>query len=211
MWRKPTLLAVLMLLAAVTAWPQSGRPPLPPLGPPISDLDLANRLKDAALANTDYLATLELSLRGSGDLWSVMKKTNPQGLFVTVEISGALVKDIAKGKKPKVAEAISPGPLNIKARHSRPGKRLEERCEGELTVGFQQVIFLPYGGHEGYFSCEIIPRLLPDDVFAQWKESIAADKAQAYSDCASVHPRGSGEFWTCIDGAGITLPEVPVG
>lgn len=209
-----THLALLVLwtvlpLAAVAQGP-AGPPPLPP-GPGMSDLDMANRLNQAGLKQTDYLATLELSLRNSGDLWSIMKKTAPQGLFVTVEHDGALIKDIAKSKKPKVAEAVGPGVLNIKARYTRPGKRYEERCYGELSVGFQQVVFLPYGGEDGYFSCQVLPRLLPDEVFAEWKKGIAAEKTQSYSDCASVHPRGSGGFWTCIDAAGIVLPDVPVG
>ncbi len=205
------LLAALLTVLPAAARAQASRPPLPPAGPPISDLDMANRLRDAGLKNTDYIATLELSLRSSGDLWSVMHKTNPQGLFVTVEVDGQLIKDISKNKKPKVAEAVGPGALNVKARYTRPGKRIEERCYGELTLGFQQVVFLPYGGIEGYFSCEVIPRLLPDDLFEAWKSGIAEEKTQAYYDCASTNPRGSAGFWYCIDVAGIPLPEVPVG
>ncbi len=93
----------------------------------------------------------------------------------------------------------------------RPGKRIEQRCYGELAVGFQQVVFLPYGGKEGYFSCVIAPRILPDDVFEPWENGIAAEKKQAYNECASVQYRGSADFWHCIDIAGIPLPEVPVG
>ena len=211
MTKKSLLLVALCILLPATAWSQASRPPLGPVGPPISDLDLANRLKQAGLQNTEYIATLELSLKTSGDLWSVMEKNYPQGLFVTVEVNENLVKNVAKGKKPKVAEAIGSGPLNIKARFTRPGKRLEERCYGELSVGFQQVVFLPYGGDEGYFSCEIVPRLLPDDVFAEWKKNIAKDKTEAYFGCAGTHPRGSADFWRCIDDAGIALPDPPVG
>ncbi len=97
------LVTILTLLPAAV-WPQERRPPIGPAGPLISDLDLANRLYEVGLKNTAYLATLELSLKSSGDLWSVMKRSSPQGLVVTLEVNGKQVKDISKNSKFKVAE-----------------------------------------------------------------------------------------------------------
>lgn len=189
---------------------QEGAPPLGPAGPQISLIDLANRLYEVGLRNTEYLATLELSLRSSGDLWSVFHKSSPQGLFVTVEVEDKLIKDIAKNDKVKVAEVVGPGALEVKGRFVRPGKRVEYRCFGELTVGFQQVVFLPYGGNDGNFSCVVAPRLLPDEHYDAWVQGLPAESAQAFSDCSAVNARGSSGFWSCIDGAGIPLPDVPV-
>ena len=207
----PYLLMFAMALAAlpdaVLAQAPSGRPPLAPLGRPISDLDLENRLRDAHKRNQDGVATLELSYQSSGDLWSSMKKTNPQGLFVTVEVNGSHIKNIAKGKKPKIQEAVPAGVLDVKARLSRPGKRLETKCYTELTVGYHQVIFLPYGGETGYFSCHVLPRLLPDELVAEWKQGFDADQAQAFAACASTHARGGTGYWTCIESAGIPFPQ----
>ena len=205
------LLAALVLFVLPLALPeaarsQEGAGPLGPLGPPISDLDMANRLKDTELRDTEALATLELTYTTSGDLKSVMVKKNPQNLFVTLELDGEQLKDIARNKKPKVKEAVQPGQLTAKGRWSRPGKRLETFCEGQLEVGFQQVVFFPYGGEDGYFGCEILPRLLPDEEFTAWKEGLPSEQSQAYYECAGVHPRGSGDFWTCIDKSGIPFP-----
>ena len=200
-------LALAVLPGAVLAQAPSGPPPLPPLGRPISDLDLENRLRDAQERNRDGVATLELSYQSSGDLWSSMKKTNPQGLFVTIEVNGSHVKNIAKGKKPKIQEAVPTGVLDVKARLSRPGKRLETKCFAELTVGYHQVIFLPYGGEEGYFSCQVLPRLLPDELVAEWKEGFDDEQKQAFATCASTHARGGTAYWTCIESAGIPFPQ----
>ncbi|MCP4251589.1 MAG: hypothetical protein GY778_31515, partial [bacterium] len=86
--RAQVLLASALVLAVLpgSVLAQVSRPgPLGPVGPPISDLDLENRLQEAAKRNSDGVATLEFSYQSSGDLWSSMKKTNPQGLFVTIE------------------------------------------------------------------------------------------------------------------------------
>ncbi len=207
----PTLvsLALLLALAPGTLEAQSpgGPEPLGPLGRPISDLDLENRLRDAHKRNNASIGTLELSYRGSGDLWSSMKKASPQGLFVTVEVDGDQVKKIAKSEKPKVQEAVPTGVFDVKARLSRPGRRLVTECHTELDVGYFQVIFLPYGGRQGYFSCEILPRLLPDETIAEWRQGFDAGQTRAFSECASAQPRGSTGYWTCIEGAGIPLPQ----
>ena len=61
---KSVLLVMLLTFLPGAAWSQpAGRGPLPP-GPGISNLDMANRLYQVGLKNTDYLATLELSLKG---------------------------------------------------------------------------------------------------------------------------------------------------
>ena len=202
-----TCLFVVALLLPAAAWSQASRGPLPSLGPPTSDLDRANRLKDTDLRDIEALATLEILYRSSGDLMTRMVKKNPQNLFVTVELDGAQLKNISRNKKPKVQEAVSSGLLSAKGRWSRPGKRLEATCEKQLEVGFQQIVFLPYGGEKGFFSCEVLPRLLADERFDAWKGALVDDQAQAYHQCAGVHPRGSGNFWSCIETAGITFPE----
>ncbi len=201
-------LALLMLLVPGTLWAQASRPdPLGPVGAPISDIDLENRLREAHRRNADGIGTLELSYRGSGDLWSSMKKTNPQGLFVTIEVNGDQIKKIAKNQKPKVQEAVPTGVFDVTARLSRPGKRLVTECYTELKVGFFQVIFLPYGGREGYFSCQVLPRLLPDEMVAEWRDGFDDDQTAAFSECATAHHRGSTGYWSCIEGAGIALPQ----
>ena len=135
-----------------------------------------------------------------------MQKTNPQGLFFTLEVNGSQVKNVARGKKLKVAEAVEPGELRVLAKLSRPGKRLTTDCYAEMAVGFQQVIFLPYGGEEGYFSCHILPRLLPDEVVAEWKDGFEQQEKAAFRECAETLPRGSTAYWTCIESAGIPFP-----
>lgn len=200
------LLLVFVVFLPATARSQSSKPPLPALGPRISDLGLETRLNEAAERNSEAIATLEFSYLSSGDLRTVMKKTNPQGLFVTVEVNGSQVKNIARNKKLKVAEAVEAGRLRVKARWSRPGKRLETECQGETAVGFQQVIFLPYGGDEGYFSCQVLPRLLPDEVVAEWKDGFEQAETEAFRSCAETLPRGSTSYWTCIESAGIPFP-----
>ncbi len=201
-------LVLLLVLVPGTLLAQASRPgPLGPVGAALSDMGLEKRLNEAHKRNTDSIGTLELSYRGSGDLWSSMKKTNPQGLFVTIEVNGDQVKKIAKSQKPKVQEAVPLGVFDVKARLSRPGKRLVTECYTELKVGYFQVIFLPYGGRDAYFSCEVLPRLLPDEVVAEWRKGFDADQTQAFSECATTNPRGSTGYWTCIEGAGITLPQ----
>lgn len=210
--RKKSLLPVAVAIAAVSlslpdvARSQASPDPLGPSGPPISDLDLANRLKDTDARDTEAIATLELTYWTSGDLKSVMVKKNPQNLFVTLELDGEQLKDVARNKKPKLRENTQAGNLFAKGRWSRPGKRLEADCQGQLRVGFQQIIFFPYGGETGHFGCEVLTRLLPDEEFTAWKEGLPADQSEAYYQCAGVHPRGSGEFWTCIDESGIPFP-----
>ncbi len=200
---------VFVALTLATAEPtqsQDSRSPLGSLGPPISDLDMTNRMKDTELRDTEALATLELTYWNTGDLKSILVKKNPQNLFVTLELDGAQLKDIARNKKPKVKEAVKPGRLTAKGRWSRPGKRLETICEGQLQIGFQQVIFFPYGGEDGYFGCHVLPMLLPDEEFTAWKEALPSQQSEAYYQCAGVHPRGSGDFWNCIEESDIPLP-----
>ncbi len=210
---RTTSFSLLMLLAVLpvvtSAQPaRPGRPgALPALGPATSDLDRANRLRDTDSRDNSAIATMELTYWTSGDLKSVFVKHNPQNLFVTLEVDGAQLKELAKNKKPKVQEAVAPGALIAKGRWSRPGKRWETYCGGNLRVGFQQVVFLPYGGEDGYFGCEIMPRLLPDKVFNSWKDSLAGEQLTGYNDCAGVHPRGSSEFWSCIENSEIPFPE----
>jgi hypothetical protein len=135
-----------------------------------------------------------------------MKKTNPQGLFFTLEVDGTQVKNVARGKKLKVEEAVEHGELRVLAKLSRPGRRLTAVCKADMAVGFRQVIFLPYGGDEGYFSCHILPRLLPDELVAEWKEGFEQKEKEAFRDCAETLPRGSSSYWACIESAGIPLP-----
>ncbi|MEM7585661.1 MAG: hypothetical protein AAF560_19890 [Acidobacteriota bacterium] len=211
MTRTTSFLLLLLLVVPSAAWAQPGRPGSPgalgPLGPATSDLDRANRLRDTSLRDTSVLATMELSYRASGDLKTALIKHNPQNLFVTLEVDGEQLKKLAKNKKPKLQEAVPPGVLMAKGRWSRPGKRYETHCGGNLNVGFQKVIFFPYGGEEGFFGCEILPRLLPDKVFNGWKDNLEGEQLKGYNDCAGVHPRGSSEFWSCIENSEIPFPQ----
>ena len=65
--------------------------------------------------------------------------------------------------------------------------------------------YLPFGGID-MFSCHVEIRDLPEEVYTEWKAGFDADQTGAYGTCASQHPRGSAEFWTCIDSAGISFP-----
>ena len=151
-----TLLFVSLALNPIAAYSQASKPPLAPLGPRTSDLNMTTRLNEAAERNRDSIGTLLFSYLGSGDFRTVMKKTNPQGLFFTLEVDGTQVKNVARGKKLKVEEAVEHGELRVLAKLSRPGRRLSAVCKADMAVGFRQVIFLPYGGEEGYFSCHIL-------------------------------------------------------
>ncbi len=211
MMRTTSFLLLLLLVVPMAAWAQIPRPgakgEIGPLGPATSDLDRANRLRDTNSRDTSAIATMELTYWTSGDLKSVLVKHNPQNLFVTLEVDGEQIKELARNKKPKVQETVAPGALIAKGRWARPGKRWETYCGGNLRVGFHKVTFLPYGGEEGHFGCEITPRLLPDELFNSWKDALAGEQLTSYNDCAGVHPRGSSEFWSCIENSEVPFPQ----
>ena len=197
-------LSLFALLPAV-ALAQASPAPLPP-GAPISDIDRMMRDKDTnERFHSKTMVTLNLTYTSAGDLKSSLIKTEAHSLFMTVEVNGKQVKRIASSKKPKVQEAVEAGPIHVTGRWARPGIRRETKCKGELTVGFQQIVFLPYGGVDG-FSCHVEMRNLPEEVYEGWKAGFDADQTSAYGNCASRFPRGSAEFWSCIDGAGIPFP-----
>ncbi len=176
-------------------------------GAPISDLDRLTRERDTNKRFfSKTMATLHLTYQSSGDLKSSLLKKEGHSVFMTVEVDGDLIKGIAKNKKPKVQEAVRAGPIEVKGRWARPGTRLQTKCAGELTVGFQQIVFLPYGGTDG-FSCHVETRILPDAVYDAWKDGFDLEQTGAYGACATQHPRGSTEFWTCIDQAGMPFPQ----
>ncbi len=199
------LLCTLLALMPAVAFGQAARGELA-TGARISDLDRMTRDRDAnERFFSKTMATLNLTYQSSGDLRSSLIKTELHSLFMTVEVNGELVKGIAKSKKPKVQEAIKAGPLNVKGRWARPGTRRETECMGELTVGFQQIAFLPYGGDDG-FSCHVEVRILPKEVYEEWRATFDSEQVGAYVNCVTEHTRGSTEFWNCIDSAGIPFP-----
>lgn len=205
--RKSWLTCILSALVPAVALAQASPPPLPPIGDPISDIDRMTRERDANKRFfTKTMATLHLTYNGSGDLRTQLIKTELQSLFMTVQVDGKQIKGIAKNEKPKVQEAVDAGPLRVKGRWSRPGTRRETECRGELVVGFQQVVFLPYGGEHG-FSCAIEMRNLPEEVYEEWKAGLDADQSAAYYDCTTRHARGSADFWGCVDAAGVPFPQ----
>ncbi len=203
---KNLLLCALLILVPAVAFAQASPAPLGSIGGPISDMDRMMREKDT---NERFfnkaMVTLNLSYNGSGDLRSSLIKHEGHSVFTTLQVNGKHIKGIAKSKKPKIQEAVAAGPLNVTGRWARPGTRLATKCIGELTVGFQQIIFLPFGGIDD-FSCHVQIRILPEEVYSEWKAAFDPDQSGAYSQCASKHPRGSTEFWSCIDGAGIPFP-----
>ncbi len=203
---KNLLLWIVLILVPAVALAQASPAPLNPLGGPISDMDRMMREKET---NERFfnkaMVTLNLSYNSAGDLRSSLIKHEGHSVFVTLQINDKLIKGIAKSKKPKVQEAVAPGPINATGRWARPGTRRNTKCTGELTVGFHHVVFLPYGDIDG-FSCHVEMRNLPEEVYTEWKAGFDADQTGAYGQCASQHPRGSAEFWTCIDGAGIPFP-----
>ncbi len=197
--------ALSALVPAVTLAQASPEPAS--AGPPISSIDRLTRDRDTKkqfFSNT--MVTLNLTYKSSGDLRSSLIKTEAHNLFMTVEVNGQQIKGIAKSKKPKVQEAVKAGPMNVKGRWARPGTRLETKCSGELTVGFQQIAFLPYGGKDG-FSCYVEKRTLAEEVYEEWKAAFDPEQKGAHGNCATQHARGSTEFWSCIEGAGIPFPE----
>ena len=198
-------LCTLSMLVPAIAFSQASPPPLGSVGKPASELRRLNR-DLAASESARTIATLNLTYRSSGDLTSSLVRAEMQSLFVTVEIDGEKIKGVAKNKKPKVREAVQAGPMSVIGRWAKPGKRHETSCRGELVVGLQQVVFLPYGGTDG-LSCRVQMRELSDEVYAEWKASFDPDQAAAYSRCASRHAPGSAEFWSCIDSAGVPFPK----
>ena len=204
---RTVLICLLSALVPAVALAQASPPPLAPLGPATSDIDRLTRERDT---NKKFfnktMATLNLTYSSSGDLTSSLIKTELHSLFMTVEVNGKQLKGLAKNEKPKVQEAVEAGKLNVKGRWSRPGIRRVTECEGELAVGFQQIVFLPYGDVHG-FSCHVEPRNLPEEVYEEWQAGLDAEQAGAFQDCASQSPRGTAEFWSCIDGAGVPFPQ----
>ncbi len=202
---RPLYLCSLLTLIPVVALAQASPGPLP-TSAPISDMDRLMREKDT---NERFfnkpMVTLNLTYNGAGDLKSSLIKHEGHSVFMTVQVNGQKIKGIAKSEKPKVQEAVKAGPLNVTGRWARPGTRRETRCTGELTVGFHKIIFLPFGGIDS-FSCYVEMRNLPEETYTEWQAGFDADQTGAYGECASKHPRGSGEFWSCIDGAGIPFP-----
>ena len=196
---------ILSMLIPAVASAQASPPPLQSIGKPPSELRRLNRdLENQQSAR--MVATLNLTYRSSGDLTSSLVRAEMQSIFVTVEINGEKLKGIAKNKKPKVREAVQAGPMSVIGRWAKPGKRHETSCHGELVVGLQQVLFLPWGGADG-LSCRVEMRELADEVYTEWKASLDPDQAAAYSRCASQYAPGSAEFWSCIDGAGVPFPK----
>ena len=201
------LLCTLLLLFPTIALAQASQSPLS-TDAPISDMDRMMREKDTAERFFNKaLVTLNLSYNGAGDLRSSLIKHEGNSVFVTVEVNGKLVKGIAKSKKPKVQEAVEAGPIHVTGRWARPGTRLGTKCKGELTVGFHEIFFLPFGGIDD-FTCHVRMRLLSEEVYNEWQTSFDADQTTAYGECVGQHPRGGSEFWTCIDKAGIPFPAV---
>lgn len=176
------------------------------IGDPASRIDRMTRQREALKRRTDALATLLLSYESSGKLTSSLEKTNPQSLILRATVDGALVKGLARGRKPKVAEGIEQGRLRVEATWTRPGTRLRARCEAELQVGFQEVHVYPSGGTEN-FSCRIFPRFLPDEIFEEWNKALEADETLVVAACAESEEMGSAGFWMCVDRSGLSLPE----
>ena len=195
----------LALLFPAGAWSQASPDPGIDFGR-ISDIDRITRDRDAVKRAAGSLAKLELAYTSSGDLKSTLTKTSLQSVRILVEVNGKQIKKIAASKKPKLQESVQPGPLRVKALWSRPGSRMEAKCEANLDVGFKQVLFWPYGGDDG-FTCEIIDLYLPDEVFQAWKGSLAQDQIPGFNHCATTTHRESAAFWKCIDGAGIPFPQ----
>ncbi len=199
------LLFTLSALIPAIALAQASPSPEPAVAG-ISSLDRLTRDRDTKEQFfTKTMATLNLTYNGSGDLTSSLIKTELHSLFMTVEINGELIKRVAKSNKPKVQEAVKAGPLSVKGRWARPGTRRQTKCMGELSVGFQQVVFLPYGGKDG-FSCHIETRNLEQEVYDRWTTTFDLEQKAAYGACTTQQTRGTTEFWSCIDNAGIPFP-----
>lgn len=190
------LLACLLALSAGAAHAQP---------PAASTIDRISRERDALNRRTDVMARLRLTYRSSGELTSTFEKMNPQSLYLRAEVDGAPLKKIAKGKKPKVAEGVQQGVLWVEATWTRPGTRFRAECQTDLQVGFQEVLILPYGGTDN-FKCEIVTRLVPEQVFEEWSRGLGAEEAIALADCSGRHVSGSAGFWACVDGAGLSFP-----
>ncbi len=202
---KNLLLLSLLTLMPAAALAQASQSPLATDGP-ISDMDRMMREKDTDERFFNRaMVTLNMSYNGSGDLRSSLIKHEGHSVFMTVQVNGKQVKGIAKSKKPKIQEAVAAGPIHVTGRWARPGTQRRTKCDGDLTVGFHNIVFVPFGGIDD-FSCFVTIRILPDEVYDEWKADFDTDQTNAYGECASQHPRGGTEFWTCIDGAGIPLP-----
>ncbi len=195
---KNLALVLLLLLPASSALAQSG-PPQP------TSIGRITREADELGRRTAALATLLLSYTSGGELTSSLRKANPQGLFVRAKIKGTPIKDLAKGKKRKVAVGVEPGVILMEVSWSRPGTRLKTECEAHLQVGFQEVLIHPYGGNEN-FSCEILLRVPADEILEEWEKGLDADEADVLAGCLESHETVSTGFWSCIDSAGLSLP-----
>lgn len=205
--RKATSLLILFFLClpAVT-WSQAAAPGPLPSGRGISDIDRLTRDRENIKSSAGSMGRLELAYSSSGDLKSSFIKTGMHSLRLTLEVNGKQIKKLAASKKPKLEEAVEPGPMRVKAIWSRPGTRLDHTCEADLDVGFKQVLFWPYGGDDG-FHCEIIDLYFPDEVFQAWKNDLTQEQIPGYNQCATTHHRESSPFWKCIDEAGIPFPQ----
>lgn len=202
------LLWSLLTLIPAVAFAQASPEPLGSLGAPASDLSRMTRDKETGEKFFNKtMATLNLVYQSSGDLRSSLVKTELNSLFMTIEVNGAKVKNVAKTEKPKVQEAVQAGTMEVKGRWARPGTRLQTKCSGELAVGLHKIVFLPYGGTDR-FSCHVEVRHLSEEAYAGWQASLDTDQAGASGNCDTQHTRGSAEFWSCIDSADVPFPQV---
>ena len=96
--------------------------------------------------------------------------------------------------------------MEVLARWNRPGTKLQAECLAQLKVGVQEILFLPYGGAEG-FSCEVVPRLLAPEEVETWTQRLEEDQIVAFEECEAAHQTGGDAFWACVDGAGLPFPQ----
>lgn len=207
--------AICLLLGIVPAsWGQSGRP-----GPPsvtntgTTQLGILGRLRDAARTRDQSFAILTVTYR-DGTLSTTLEKKNPSALFVRAKLDGKPIK-LARGSKPAHLENVaSGGELLVDIERPVFSTRQRGECVGYLSEGTQEVLIYP-GGEDGV-ACTFYPvaeaggsvevKAGSEEMISEWEKGLSFEQFELVGECLNEHERGSVEFWTCVEEAGVPTP-----
>ncbi len=202
-----------LLLTATPTLGQAPRPdPLPRLGPGLSDLGQANRLKRAG-EDAQFVVARALVRFNRGGVTSSLIKRNPYGFKWNVESDGARWKRYANAMKPVKAEA-RPGYLHPTSPAVISGQKKNATCHiDDFGPGFHEILFLRGSDttdkEQDNFICRIRFLPIPTEDLEIWIGSLPLETADAFNACAEASNNTiNNQFWQCAETADIPFPEL---
>lgn len=211
--RQLAVTVCLLLWIAPVAWSQSSRPGGGTSSTGTTHLGLLSRLKDAARLREESIASLKITYR-EGTLSTSMEKYVPNALFVRAKLDDKPIK-LARGAKTKHVEGVLPGTLVIDIEQPVHSTRKRGECIGYLAEGVQEVLIYP-GGEEGvtcqFYDVEVDGAKAvevkegAEEMISEWEGNLTFEQFELVGTCLNDHERGSVEFWTCVEEAGVPTP-----